>query len=70
MTKAEGRQVAEGLEDADGNPAGKVCWDCTMAGKLAWFCDAVLALEDGATTARARMIIKAFSTGSTGSPSP
>ena len=50
IAEAESGQISEGLEDAAGNPAGTVYWDCTMAEKVAWFCDAVLALEDGETT--------------------
>ena len=66
IAEAEGGQVAEGLEDADGNPAGKVYWDCTMAEKVAWFCDAVLALEDGATTDAGTIVVQGLFDGFNG----
>ena len=51
-------------------PPATLYWDCTLAEEVAWFCDVVLALEDGPTTDAGVVVVQGLFDGYDGESLP
>jgi hypothetical protein len=66
IAEAKGGQIVEGAADADGSAVGKIYWDCTNAEDVAWFCDAVIALDDAAASGAGTIVVQGLFDGFNG----